>query len=84
MDKKTFDVLNKLKENCAKTVCKYCEFNNTFHVCFLTETPDTWDLRLFENCSNCAEYYNGRCLHYGDDAAASDSCSFFYFKKEDD
>lgn len=83
MDKKTFDILNKIKENCSKTDCRHCEFYDFFHGCFLTKTPDMWDLRLFENCSNCAEYYNGRCMHYKDEVAASDSCSFFYFKKGD-
>ena len=84
MDKKTFDVLNKIKEMCSKTDCKDCKFYDTFLGCFLEEIPSDWDMSLFENCSNCAEYYNGRCIHYKEDVAASDSCSFFYFKKGDD
>lgn len=91
MDEKTFDELNTIHENCANhdkcTNCEYFLYSSRAlgQACLLFFTmPDEWNMERFVKCKNCAEYHNGRCLHYKHEVKTTDSCSFFYFKKDGD
>ena len=84
MDKKTFDVLNAIHENCVnREKCKGCEYYFV-NYCILQNYPELWDMEKFIRCGNCAEYHDGRCIHYKHEVATRDCCNFFYFKKDGD